>query len=78
MRLDKTTQDWIKSNQAILKRLVELRTQDYLNQVVDEEDEKRKVVLSLFVKELRMISRLIDNVIAKKDMKKPEEKFTGM
>ena len=78
MRLDKTTQDWIKSNQAILKRLVELRMQDYLNQVVDEEDEKRKAVLSLFVKELRMISRLIDNVIAKKDMKKPEEKFTGM
>ena len=78
MKLEKATQDWIKSNQAILKRLVELRTQDYLNQVVDEEDEKRKAVLSLFVKELRMISRLIDNVIAKKDMKKPEEKFTGM
>ena len=78
MKLDKTTQDWIKSNQAILKRLVELRMQDYLNQVVDEEDEKRKAVLSLFVKELRMISRLIDNVIAKKDMKKPEEKYTGM
>ena len=78
MKLEKATQDWIKSNQAILKRLVELRMQDYLNQVVDEEDEKMKAVLSLFVKELRMISRLIDNVIAKKDMKKPEEKFTGM
>ena len=78
MKLDKTTQDWIKSNQAILKRLVELRMQDYLNQVVDEEDTTKKAVLSLFVKELRMISRLIDNVIAKKDMKKPEEKYTGM
>ena len=65
-------------NQAMLKKLVEDRTHDYLNQVVDEEDTTKKAVLSLFVKELRMISRLIDNVIAKKDMKKPEEKFTGM
>ena len=78
MKLEKATQDWIKSNQAILKKLIEDRTHDYLNQVVDEEDTTKKAVLSLFVKELRMISRLIDNVIAKKDMKKPEEKFTGM
>ena len=78
MKLEKATQDWIKSNQAILKKLIEDRTHDYLNQVVDEEDTTKKAVLSLFVKELRMISRLIDNVIAKKDMKKPEEKYTGM
>ena len=78
MRIDEKTRDWIRANQATLKRLIEDRTQDYLNRVVDEEDSKKKEVLSLFVKELRMIQRLIENIVNKKEDKKPDAEFTGL
>ena len=52
--------------------------QDYLNSVVDETDPQKKEVLSLFVKEMRVIQRLIDNVVNKKETKKPEQEYTGM
>ena len=78
MKLEKSLQDWIKTNQTILKRIVEDRMQDYLNSVVDETDPQKKEVLSLFVKEMRVIQRLIDNVVNKKETKKPEQEYTGM
>ena len=78
MKLNKQVQDWIKLNQAMLKGILKDRMNDYMNNVVDEEDPVKKQVLSLFVKELRMVERLVENISNQKEAKKPEEEFTGM
>ena len=78
MKLNKQVQDWIKLNQAMLKVILKDRMNDYMNSVVDEEDPVKKQVLSLFVKELRMVERLVENISNQKEAKKPEEEFTGM
>ena len=78
MKLSKEVQDWIKLNQAMLKGILKDRMNDYMNNVVDEEDPVKKQVLSLFVKELRMVERLVENISNQKEAKKPEEEFTGM
>ena len=70
--------EWVKLNQKMLKTLIQERKTDYMNSVVDEEDTQKKAVLSLFVKELRMLERLIENIVNQKENKKPEEDFTGV
>ena len=79
MKIDSTTHDFIKTNQGMLKRMVEMMMQDYFNRVVDEEDPQKKEVLSLMVKEFRNAIMMINNLSNLKEKKKKEgEDFTGI
>lgn len=78
MRIDSDMQEFVKRNRGMLKKIVESRTQDYLNMVVDEPDPQRKEVFSLFVKELRLVLTAIDNIGNQKEKPKPGETFTGV
>ena len=78
MKIDQNTQDFIKTHQAMLRKIVNERMQDYFNQVVDEPDSQRKEVLSLLVKEFRMALVTIDNLANLKEVKKAGEDFTGV
>ena len=78
MRIETQEQDFIKTHQGMLKRIIKNRMDDYFNKVVDEPDLQRKEVLSLMVKEFRMALTMIDNFsIIKKDKPQVEE-FTGL
>ena len=78
MKLDKNEQDFIKTHQGMLKRIIENRITDYFNKVVDEPDLQRKEVLSLMVKEFRMALTTIENLSIIKKEKPQVEEFTGV
>jgi|TARA_Y100000310_G_scaffold312222_1_gene359309 hypothetical protein len=79
MKIDSDIKDFVKTNQGMLRRILEEVKQDYLNNVVDEPDPQKKEVLSLFVKELRMIEKMINNLASLKEKKeKRDEEYTGV
>ena len=77
--IDSDSKDFIKQNQAIIKRIIKELMQDYFNRVVDEEDPHKKEVLSLMVKEFRNAIGMIENISNLKEKKESkEEEFTGV
>ncbi len=78
MKFDTQEQDFIKTHQGMLKRIIKNRMDDYFNKVVDEPDLQRKEVLSLMVKEFRMALTMIENFGKIKETKPPVEEFTGL
>lgn len=72
------TQNFIKTHQGMLRKIVNERMQDYFNRVVDEPDLHKKEVLSLLVKEFRMALITIDNISKLKETKNSVEEFTGI
>ena len=70
--------DKIKQHQGWIKEVIEDRTKDYLDRIVDEPDPQKKEVLCLMVKEFRMALTAINNLNNTKEKKKPDEQFTGV
>ncbi len=79
MKINSNQQDFIKLHQGMIRTIIQERMTDYFNQVVDEPDLQRKEVLSLMVKELRMVLTMVDNICNLKDKKKNDgDDFTGV
>lgn len=78
MKITSEDQEFMKINRGTIKRLLEGRMTDIMNELVDEESTEKKVLLSLLAKEFRKALIMLENISNTKEKKEPGEKFTGM
>ena len=78
MKITSEQKDFILRNRGMIQQILTERMNDYFNQVVDEPNSQRKEVLSMLVKEFRSALQMIENLGKQKEVKKPEEDFTGV
>lgn len=81
MKITKDDREWMKGNKGQLLDFLTRRMDDYKNQVIDETDPQKKEVLSMFVREMRLALRIVENVSTMKEKKKEDEtteEYTGV
>lgn len=79
MKLTKDHIEWVKSNRIIILDLLNKRKEDYIRELILEEDEIKSKVMKMWIKELEAIIITINNLCNKQEKKKQEgENFTGI
>jgi hypothetical protein len=76
MNLSKKHIQWVKENKDTILEIFELFQEDVLDEMLTEEDEKKRETKRLWVKEMRSWIPLLKDV--GKENKKTEKPYTGI